>query len=55
MTLLLALNPTSSIQVPCGRGVSVVYKLVKCTMIPEVVSELASFADIYGARDELDA
>ena len=50
--LLLALDPTSSPQVPRIRGVHAVYKFVKRTTIPEVESEPDSRT--FGASDELD-
>ena len=55
MMLLLALNPASSPWVPPSRGVSVVYKFVKRTIIPSVESKLGLCANIFGASDKLDA
>ena len=55
MTLLLALGPEIPPHAPYGRGVGLVYKFFKRTMIPEVKPELDLRANISGASDELEA
>ena len=52
MTLLLALNPTISPQVPGSRGVSVIYEFIKCTTIIAVELELDLRTNIFGASDD---
>ena len=52
--LLLDLDPAISHQVPRSRGISVIHKFFKCTMIPEVELELDLRADVFSASDESD-
>ena len=53
--LLRILNPTGSPQVPCNRGVGVVYKFFECSAVPQVKSSIDSCADIFGSSYKADA
>ena len=54
MNFLLYLGTASPTQIPCTRGVGVVYDFVKRTTIPEFESELDLRANIFSASDESD-
>ena len=54
MTLFIALGPASLPRVSCSRGVSVVHKFFKRTMIPEVESELDPRTNMFGVSDGSD-